>query len=218
MHRDAKMGSNVKRFGGNIGWIGDYGKAVSGTSCVARAALQLHSIKRRSRCTAVFPGVSVLSKPTPALSKCLKLKCRVTPAGRRRFESVSRSMFSISYRDLDFLLKPSNGVQRFLLSCKLLILNGPAVKNASLSRWHSLNAGNSLNLRRSDRVALNDGTIKGPRSVVASQLRNRTRYRCLLISGSRASEAAVRAIGRSRGGIGRCACPEGWFPRPRQLV
>lgn len=31
------------------------------------AALQLHSIKRRSRCTAVFPGVSVLSKPTPRL-------------------------------------------------------------------------------------------------------------------------------------------------------
>src|SRR5690242_499598 len=52
------------------------------------AALQLHSIKRRSRCTAVFPGVSVLSKPTPALSKCLKLKCRVTSqAGRREFES-----------------------------------------------------------------------------------------------------------------------------------
>src|SRR5689334_17181265 len=50
-------------------------------------ALQLHSIKRRSRCTAVFPGVSVLSKPTPALSKCLKLKCRVTSqAGRRGFE------------------------------------------------------------------------------------------------------------------------------------
>src|SRR5262249_40809068 len=52
------------------------------------AALQLHSIKRRSRCTAVFPGVSVLSKPTPAPSKCLKLKCRVTSqAGRRGFES-----------------------------------------------------------------------------------------------------------------------------------
>ena len=51
-------------------------------------ALQLHSIKRRSRCTAVFPGVSVLSKPTPALSKCLKLKCRITSqAGRRGFES-----------------------------------------------------------------------------------------------------------------------------------
>jgi len=50
-------------------------------------ALQLHSIKRRSRCTAVFPGVSVLSKPTPALSKYLKLKCRVTSqAGRRGFE------------------------------------------------------------------------------------------------------------------------------------
>ena len=78
----------MTRFGGNIGWIRDYRKAVSGSSCVARAALQLHSIKRRSRCTAVFPGVSVLSKPTPALSKCLKLKCRVTSqAGRRRFES-----------------------------------------------------------------------------------------------------------------------------------
>ena len=73
--------------GGNIGWIRNYGKAVFGSSCVARAALQLHSIKRRSRCTAVFPGVSVLSKPTPALSKCLKLKCRVTSqAGRRGFE------------------------------------------------------------------------------------------------------------------------------------
>ena len=51
-------------------------------------ALQLHSIKRRSRRTADFPGVSVLSKPTPALSKCLKLKCRITSqAGRRGFES-----------------------------------------------------------------------------------------------------------------------------------
>jgi hypothetical protein len=36
--------------------------------CIARAALQLHSIKRRLRYTSVFPGVSVLSKPTPALS------------------------------------------------------------------------------------------------------------------------------------------------------
>ena len=84
----ARKVSKVTRFGGNIDWIRDYGGAVAGTSCVARAALQLHSIKRRSRCTAVFPGVSVLSKPTPALSKCLKLKCRVTSqAGRRRFES-----------------------------------------------------------------------------------------------------------------------------------
>src|ERR1051325_6273998 len=75
------------RFGENFGWIRDDRKAVSGRSCFARAALQLHSIKRRSRCTAVFPGVSVLSKPTPALSKCLKLKCRVTSqAGRRGFE------------------------------------------------------------------------------------------------------------------------------------
>ena len=87
-HGGAREGSKVTRFGGNIGWIRDYRKAVSGSSRFARAALQLHSIKRRSRCTAVFPGVSVLSKPTPALSKCLKLKCRVTSqAGRRRFES-----------------------------------------------------------------------------------------------------------------------------------
>src|SRR5689334_21190208 len=79
------------RFGENFGWIRDDRKAVSGRSCFARAALQLHSIKRRSRCTAVFPGVSVLSKPTPALSKCLKLKCRVTSqAGRRGFESRLR--------------------------------------------------------------------------------------------------------------------------------
>ena len=86
--RSPERVSKVTRFGGNIGWIRDYRKAVSGSSCFARAALQLHSIKRRSRCTAVFPGVSVLSKPTPALSKCLKLKCRVTSqAGRRRFES-----------------------------------------------------------------------------------------------------------------------------------
>jgi len=28
-------------------------------------------------------------------------------------------------------------VQRFLPSCKLLILNSPGVKNASLTRWHS---------------------------------------------------------------------------------
>ena len=52
----------------------------------------LHSnctpLRGRLRCTAVFPGVSVLSKPTPALSKCLKLKCRLTSqAGRRGFES-----------------------------------------------------------------------------------------------------------------------------------
>ena len=77
----------MTRFGENFGWIRDYRKAVSGSCRCARAALQLHSIKRRSRCTAVFPGVSVLSKPTPALSKCLKLKCRVTSqAGRRGFE------------------------------------------------------------------------------------------------------------------------------------
>ena len=50
---------------------------------------------------------------------------------------VSRSIFSISYRVFDFLLNPSNGVQRFLPSCKLLILNSPGVKNASLTRWHS---------------------------------------------------------------------------------
>ena len=87
-HGGAREGSKVTRFGENFGWIRDYRKAVSGSSCFARAALQLHSIKRRSRCTAVFPGVSVLSKPTPALSKCLKLKCRVTSqAGRRGFES-----------------------------------------------------------------------------------------------------------------------------------
>ena len=86
--RLARRVSQVTRFGGNIVWIRDCRKAVSGSSCSARAALQLHSIKRRSRCTAVFPGVSVLSKPTPALSKCLKLKCRVTSqAGRREFES-----------------------------------------------------------------------------------------------------------------------------------
>ena len=78
---------NVIRFGGNLGWMRNCGNSDSRSSCFARAALQLHSIKRRSRCTAVFPGVSVLSKPTPALSKCLKLKCRVTSqAGRRGFE------------------------------------------------------------------------------------------------------------------------------------
>ena len=86
-HGHAREGSNVMGFGASSGWIRDYRRAVPGSSCFARAALQLHSIKRRSRCTAVFPGVSVLSKPTPALSKCLKLQCRVTSqAGRRRFE------------------------------------------------------------------------------------------------------------------------------------
>jgi hypothetical protein len=35
-------------------------------------------------------------------------------------------------------------VQRFLASCKLLILKGPSVKNASLPRWHSQNGANSL--------------------------------------------------------------------------
>jgi hypothetical protein len=64
---------NGRGFGGNGTRIRDYDKPAAGSSRCARAALHLHSIKRRSRCTAVFPGVSVLSKPTPALSKCLKL-------------------------------------------------------------------------------------------------------------------------------------------------
>jgi hypothetical protein len=52
-----------------------------------RAALQLHSIERALRFATVFPGASVLSKTTPALSKSLKLKCRITSqAGRRGFD------------------------------------------------------------------------------------------------------------------------------------
>jgi hypothetical protein len=39
---------------------------------------------------------------------------------------VFRSMFSIGYRDSDFLPQPSNGVQRSSQSYKLLILNSPS--------------------------------------------------------------------------------------------
>jgi hypothetical protein len=61
-------------------------------SCLRFDFARLHSIctplRGRLRCRPVFPGLSVLSKPTPALSKLLRLKCRATSqAGRRGFES-----------------------------------------------------------------------------------------------------------------------------------
>ena len=76
-----------------------------------------------------------------------KWECQLPKLDVAGSNPVSRSIFSISYRDFDFLLKPSNGVQRSLPSCKLLILNSPVVKNASLPRWHSPNVGNSLNFQ-----------------------------------------------------------------------
>jgi len=74
--------------GVQVSFCRDYIDTCTGVSRFAPLHSNCTPLRGRSRCTAVFPGVSVLSKPTPALSKCLKLKCRVTSqAGRRGFES-----------------------------------------------------------------------------------------------------------------------------------
>ena len=76
------------RYGGYSGIVlPDYLETCTGVSRFAPLHSNCTPLRGRSRCTAVFPGVSVLSKPTPALSKCLKLKCHVTSqAGRRGFD------------------------------------------------------------------------------------------------------------------------------------
>ena len=80
-----------------VSFCRDYIATCTGVSRFAPLHSNCTPLRGRSRCTAVFPGVSVLSKPTPALSKCLKLKCRVTSqAGDTGSSPVSRSMFSIT--------------------------------------------------------------------------------------------------------------------------
>ena len=68
-------------------------------------------------------------------------------AGRRGFEP--RLPLHLFNKLPLFRLSPEalNGVQPSLRSCKLLILNRPVVKNASLPRWHSQNGVNLLNLQ-----------------------------------------------------------------------
>ena len=78
----------------------------------------LHSIgtplRELSRLTAVFPGLSVLSKPPPALSKCLRLKyCPNSQAGRRGFESRLPlhdfnylTLFAWHWRGLEWSARP----------------------------------------------------------------------------------------------------------------
>ena len=75
-----------------------------------------------------------------------KLSAVISQAGRRGFEPRLPLHLFNSLPRFQFFLKPSNGVQRFLPSCKPLILNGFPMKNASVPRWHSSAARNPLNL------------------------------------------------------------------------